>query len=125
MEKDTSPDSNNIERIQKRLKETADKLVLLAPHVGSARQVKEFSSDQRKNALAAEQVRYIQRGESLGAAESLARTSPVYLEKLKALEESYKQAEQVIADWTATMAMLDAARSLLAMSRETMRTLEG
>src|SRR4030095_11371972 len=124
-ENNTSPDSSNIEIIQRRVKESTKRLHELSPHVGAARQVKEFSSDQRKNALAGEQVRYIQRGESLGAAESLARTSPVYLEKLKALEESYKQAETVIAEWQATMATFEAARSLLAMSRETMRTLEG
>jgi hypothetical protein len=35
-----------------------------------------------------EVVRYIQRGESVSAAETLGRTSPIDLEKLKALEEN-------------------------------------
>jgi hypothetical protein len=120
-----TPDNTEIGRIQRRIKDATTKLHELAPHVGSARQVREFSSDQRKNALAAEQIKYIQRGESVAAAENLARSNPVYLEKFKKLEEDYKQAETVIAEWQATMATFEAARSLLAMSRETMRTLEG
>jgi len=119
------PDASVIEGIERRLKEATNKLHELAPLKGAALQIKEFASDQRKNALASEVVRYIARGESVAAAESLGRSSPVYLERLKALEASYKEAEATIAEWQAWMATFEAARSLLAMSRETLRTLEG
>jgi hypothetical protein len=125
MQQNGKPDSSVIEGIERKLKEATAKLHELAPLVGSARTIKEFSSDQRKNALAGEVTRYIQRGESVAASETLGRSSPLYLEKLKALEEHYKQAEATIAQWQATMATFEAARSLLAMSRETLRTLEG
>ena len=88
--------------------------------VGSARQVKEFSSDQRKNALAGEQVRFIQRGESVAGSETLARSSPVYLEKIKDLERSYADACSTIAEWEAIMARFEACRSMLAMARQTL-----
>jgi hypothetical protein len=97
----------------------------LAPVVGAARQVKEFSADQRKNALAAEQIKFIQRGESVSASENLARSAPAYLERFKALEKMYADACATIAEWEAVFARLDACRSMLAMSRETLRTLEG
>jgi thioredoxin-like negative regulator of GroEL len=119
------PDSSTIETIERRLKDSTNKLHELAPLVGAARQVREFASDQRKNALAGEVTRYIQRGESVAAAESFGRSSPLYLERIKALEQSYKDAEATIAEWQATMATFEAARSLLAMSREVMKTLDG
>jgi hypothetical protein len=85
-----------------------------------ARQVKEFSSDQRKNALAAEQVKYITRGESVSASETLARSNPAYIERFKALEKDYADACGTIAEWEATFARYEACRSMLAMARETL-----
>lgn len=118
-------DKSEIDEIAARMGESIKHLRELAPHVGASRQVKEFASDQRKNLLAATQAQYISKGESVAAAEILARSNPVYLTKLTALEESYKQAETVLAEWQATLARFDACRSLLAMSRESMRLLEG
>lgn len=92
----------------------------LSPLVGAARQIKEFSSDQRKNALAGEQVRFIQRGESVAASETLARSSFVYLEKLSSLEKSYSTACGTIAEWEAVFARFEACRSMLAMARTTL-----
>jgi len=113
-------DHKEIEDLQERMKNALARMTTLGPHVGAARQIKEFSADQRKNALASEVTRYIQRGESVAASETLGRSSPLYLEKLKALEETYKQAETVLAEWQITMTKIDSYRSMLAMIRETM-----
>ena len=109
-----------IKRIEKRMQDCITQLRTIAPMVGVARQVKEFSSDQRKNALAAEQVKFIQRGESVAASETLARSSPVYLEKIKDLERSYADACSTIAGWEAIMARFEGCRSLLSMARATL-----
>ena len=118
-------DDKEIKGIQKRMQESLRSIQKLAPLVGIARQVKEFSSDQRKNALAAEQIKFIHKGESVAASEILARSSEAYIEKFKALESGYAHACGVIAEWESVFARLDACRSMLAMSRETLRTLEG
>lgn len=118
-------DDKEIRDIQKRMQECIAAMRKLAPMVGAARQIKEFSSDQRKNALAAEQIKFIQRGESVAASENLARSSPAFIEQFKNLEKSYADACGTIAEWEANFARFEACRSMLAMSRETLRTLEG
>lgn len=118
-------DHTDTQQLENRLRNSVKALHEMAPAVGSARQIREFASDQRKNILAAEQIRYINRGETVSGSETMARTSPIYLEKLKALESSYAEAERVIASWQATMAAYEANRSLLSMSKEVLRTLEG
>jgi hypothetical protein len=118
-------DQSEAQQIEARLKSATRKLHELAPLLGAAKQVREFSSDQRKNALAKAQRRYLERGEGAAGSEALARSDPLYLEALKALAESHTEAERVIAEWTATMASYDAARSLLAMQREGLKILEG
>jgi hypothetical protein len=113
-------DDDQIKDLEERMADCIKKMRAMTALVGAARQIKEFSSDQRKNALAAEQVRFIQRGESVAAAENLARSSPVYLEKFKALEKSYADACGYIAEWEATFARYEACRSMLSMARATL-----
>lgn len=113
-------DDDEIRSIEEKMQDCIGQLRKSAPNVGAARQVKEFSSDQRKNALAAEQVKFIQRGESVTGSETLARNSPVYLEKLSQLGIDYSNACAVIAQWEATMARLEGCRSMLAMARQTL-----
>ena len=118
-------DDKEIRDIQEKIQDCIKSMRKLAPLVGKARQVKEFSSDQRKNALASEQMKYISRGESVAGAEVMARANPAYLERMKALEKDYAESCGVIAEWEATFARYEAARSIHAMLKETMRTLEG
>jgi hypothetical protein len=113
-------DDEQIKDIEKKMQECIKAMRTLAPLVGVARQVKEFSGDQRKNALAAEQIKYIQRGESVAASETMARSNPAYLERFKALEKSYADSCGTIAEWEATFARYEACRSMLAMARETL-----
>lgn len=113
-------DHKEVEELERKIKTALARLVSLGVHVGNARQVKEFSTELRKNALAVEVTRFIQRGESVAASESLGRSSPTYIAKLKQLMEDYAQAETVLAEWQITMTKLDSYRSMLAMLRETM-----
>lgn len=113
-------EDEEIKKIEEKMQECIKQMRTLAPLVGVARQIKEFSSDQRKNVLAAEQVKFIARGESVAAAENLARSSPTYLEKFKALEKSYADSCGTIAEWEATFARFEACRSMLAMARQTL-----
>lgn len=118
-------DHNETQQLENRLRNSVKALHEMAPAVGAAKQVIEFSSDQRKNILAAEQMRYINRGESVAGSETMARTSPIYLEKLKQHEEASRNAHATVASWQATMAAYESNRSLLAMTRETLKTLDG
>lgn len=113
-------DDDEIKNIERRMQECIARMRTLAPLVGAARQIKEFSSDQRKNILAGEQVRFIQRGESVAASETLARSSFVYLENLKSLERNYATACGTIAEWEAVFARFEGCRSMLAMARQTL-----
>jgi hypothetical protein len=113
-------DNSEIQRIQERLKELTRELHDFGPMAGMARQVIEFSSDLRKNCLAKHQRKYIERGEGVAGSEALARSDPLYLEAIKAVQMQVTEAFQVKAKWEATMASFEAARSLLAMNREVM-----
>ena len=108
-------DDKQIRDVQVKMQECIKQMRKLAPLVGIARQVKEFSSDQRKNALAAEVIKYIQRGESAAASEGLARANPAYLEAFKKLQQDYSDACGTIAEWEAVFARFEAARSIHAM----------
>ena len=98
-------EDEQIKAIEEKMTECVAAMRKMAPLVGVARQIKEFSSDQRKNAL---------------AAENLARSSPPYLERFKALETSYADACGTIAEWEAVFARFEACRSMLAMARQTL-----
>lgn len=118
-------DYSETEQIAKRMKGSTRKLHELAAQVGSARQIREFSSDQRKAALAIEVVKALKDGESATAAEHIGRASAAYGQRLETLANQYRDAESTIAQWQAEMASFEAARSLLSFSKESMRQLEG
>lgn len=120
-----TPDDKEIRDIQKKMHECVARLTKLAPLVGMARHVKDFSPDQRKNALAAAMLDPLQRGESAAFAEAKARSDPTYLEKLKQLGKDYSDACATITEWEAVNARLEVARSIHAMLKETVRNLEG
>jgi hypothetical protein len=113
-------EDEEIKNIEKRMTECVAAMRKMTALVGVARQVKEFSSDQRKNVLAAEQIKYIRAGESVAAAENLARSSPTYLAMFKSLEKTYADACGTIAEWEAVFARFEACRSMLSMARATL-----
>lgn len=118
-------DDSEIRTIEKKMKDATAKLHSLIPLIGYAETIIDFASDQRKNALASEAKRFIERGEGAANSENLARSSPLYLQKIKELEASYTEAQRKKYEWKATMCTYEAARSLLARQRETLKTLEG
>ena len=117
------PDHSEIDKIADRLRSSTKKLHELVPLLGMAKQVKEFSSDQRKQALAVEMVKSLKAGEGAAASDAIARASDAYAAKMTQLGKDYAEAERVIAEWKATQASFEAARSLLSMQRENLRQL--
>jgi hypothetical protein len=118
-------DHSETEEIAGRMKSSTRKLHELSSLVGSARQIREFNSDQRKAALSTEVVKFLKSGESATAAEHMGRASEPYQAKLAVLAKQLESAESTIASWSAEMASFEAARSLLSFSKETMRQLDG
>lgn len=118
-------DHSETEKISERMKSSTRKLHELAAHVGSARQVREYDSDRRKNLLAKYVLKALKDGMSATAAETTGRADPAYQEELERLADQLQASETVIASWMAEQASFDAARSLLSFSKETMRNLDG
>lgn len=110
--------------VEKRLKDAATKLHGLVGDVAYARQIKEFSSDQRKMLLAKYVVPVLKEN-SMTAADAIARTSPEYKNELAILERQYQHAERTLAEWAAWQSTFEASRSLLSLSKETLRHLDG
>ena len=117
-----SDHSESVE-IEKRLMQAAKKLQQLAPLLGMAKTVKEYNSDQKKNALSRLVVRFLKAGESVSSAEHQARALPEFEAKMEELQSALENAEKTIADYAGTEAAWNTCRSLLAMSRETIRQL--
>src|SRR5438045_2835721 len=120
-----APDSSAIVQIELRLKGCTKRLHEMAGAVGSAKQIRDFDPDRRKNLLARYVVPHLKAGESAAAAEATARANPAYHVELEKLAEQRESAETAIAQWTAEMASYEAARSLLSMAKMSMQTLEG
>jgi hypothetical protein len=86
--------------------------------VAMARQIKEFSSDQRKGLLARYASPLIRAGESATAAELHARADAAYQRELDELAAQYVKAEKHIAGFDAAHCQYEAARSALSLARE-------
>lgn len=106
--------------LEKRLCAAVDDLRRRTEAVAMARQIKEFSSDQRKNLLARYKFKYRSEVESDAGQESLARADAQYQSELDAMAEQYRKAEHHIGAYDAAYAKFDACRSLLAMARHSL-----
>ena len=104
--------------LQKRMADTVREMDALADEVGVARQVREFSSDQRKRALARAMQAALAGGESAAKAEAEARGSDTYGKELEILSRQLTAAEQSIAKWDVLKITWESVRSMLAMQRE-------
>lgn len=119
-------DHTDVNVISARIMSSTKRLHELADKVGSARQVREFSSEMRKAVLSAEVVKALKEGAtSATEAEHVARSTENYRHKMDQLAEQYRAAEVTIAKFTAEQASFEAARSLLSFSKESLRQLEG
>ena len=119
----SAPDSSEIDKIEWRLKSCSKRLHDLAPHVGGAKQVREFNTDRRKNLLARFTIKALKGGGSYAAAETEGRADPIYGVELEKLAEQYEDAEKTIATWDAEHASFEACRSLLSMAKENLKVM--
>lgn len=112
-------DYTDLTELSRTLMEVTEKLLESAPAVGAARQIREFSSDRRKRALALsiKDVLSVTPNLSATAAENQARTLPGYAEAMKKLQSELQIAEQAIAENEALRARHDSLRSLLSFQK--------
>lgn len=101
--------------IAAKLRDAVQKLHNMSDDVGAARQIKEFSSERRKNLLAKYVARTVDGSQS--ARETAARVHPEYSEEFEVLAKQELEAEKIIARWQAENCRYDAARSLLSFSK--------
>lgn len=111
--------------IAEELREAVDMLQTLSEKVGAARQVKEFSSDRRKNVLAKHMAPYLVQGDSVAKAEYFARTSEHFISDMEQLEREQQDAESVIVSFDVAKCRYEARRSLLSHSRHIQDELQG
>jgi hypothetical protein len=113
--------SDEIEKVQRRLETARNDIHKMAPMVGSAKQVRDYDSDRRKNLLAKHMLPHLKAGGSAAAAEVDARANASYQVEFEALATQREAAEKTIAGWDAAFASFEAARSLNSMLKETWR----
>lgn len=118
-----SADHSDSNAIAQRMKDSCRKLHTLAISVGSARTVREFSTDRRKNLLAKYVAKALKDGESATAAETIGRANVTYQEELEILQEQHQAAETTIAKFAAEQCSFEATRSLLSFEKQSMRDL--
>jgi len=95
------------------------KLSAASKDVAAARTVKEFDSDRRKNALSKSVLEAFKSGaDSTGKAEHMARASEKYEFTMKELASSYTKAEQVLTEFSVSMAKIESLRSIIAVHRQ-------
>lgn len=114
-------DWSDVRELQQRLAETSERISAMASDVGLAKHVVEYDGDRRKRALARQAAAALRGGDSAAKAELEARASEGYAKELAQLGKEHAAALQVIAEWEAAKVAWDTARSLLAMTRETVR----
>jgi len=116
-------DWSDVAALQQRLAETVERINAMASDVGMAKHVLEYDGDMRKKALGRAMAAPMAGGASAAKAEAEARASESYAKEMAVLAKSHLAAEQTVAEFEAMKLTWDTARSLLAMSRESMKNL--
>ena len=116
-------DWTEVAGLQRRLAETVEQINRMAGDVGMAKHVLEYDGDMRKKALARAMAAPIAGGSSAAKAEAEARSSESYAREMTVLAKSHQVAEQTVMEYEAARLVWDTARSLLAMSREQIKSL--
>jgi hypothetical protein len=116
-------DYGDIASLQQRISECSDALSEMAIDLGKAKHCLEFSSDMRKRALARAMQPALAGGDAVSKAEAEGRASPGYEREIAILDRQHEAAEIVVAQWEAKRCCWETARSLLSMSKETIRQL--
>jgi ribulose kinase len=116
-----SADYSETMALQRRLSEAADEMAAITDDVGRSRQIREFSSDQRKRALGRAMQAALAGGESTSKAEAEARASEPYGKELAQLAKELTAAEQTLARWDVLRIKWESARSLLSVQKSQMQ----
>lgn len=116
-------DTKQVYDTERKISETVSAISALVPAYANARQIIDYDADRRKQLLArwARNAISADKGLSAAMADTLARAHPSYDESLALLANDLTSAYEVQARWQSLMARLDAARSILALTRETMK----
>lgn len=119
----SAPDFTDVVHVEKRLRDATNALQEMTGDVASALTVKEFVSERRKNLLASYMSPLVAKGMGVAAAEAEARATAGYVGQVNLQAEQYEAAEKVLAKRDAMRAMFDASRSILSLSKESLRQL--
>lgn len=119
----SNADFNDIAGLQRSLMANANDLWEMAGDLAKARVVREYDSDRKKRILAIGMIALIKAGESAAKAEAEARASEPVKAGMDQLAKELTAAEEVIARHDAVKIAWESCRSLLSMSRETLKQL--
>jgi hypothetical protein len=109
--------------IEKRLKQASNDLNKLAPIYGHAKQVIEIARDRRKNLLADYALLHLKAGESAVSAETRARADAEFKKQFEEQASELETAYSVVGQWDALHVRWETGRSLLALTREQLKTM--
>jgi hypothetical protein len=116
-------DWTEVASLQQRLATTVEQINAMAADVGMAKHIIEYDSNRTKKALARAMAAPLAGGSSAAAAEAEGRASEAYTKEMAQLGKEHAAACQVVSEFEALRLVWDTARSLLAMSREQIKTL--
>ena len=102
--------------LESRMTAAVEELHKRSSAVAMSRQIKEYSSDMRKNLLAKFTAPLL-KDNSATAAETLARANEQYQGELEMQMDQYRTAEKHLAEWDALHCKFEAARSALSLAR--------
>lgn len=119
----TAADFTDSQHAEQRLRDAANRLQRMAKDVAKAKQVREFASDRRKNLLARYQAPLLATT-SYAASEPIARANEAYQAEFEDLAAQFADAEHVLAEWAATNATLEAARSILSLNKTLIQNMQ-
>jgi hypothetical protein len=114
-------DNSDLMELSKALSETVDEMGRMVTAVATAKQVKEYNGELRKNLLARYVAPLLETTKSATAAETLARASSDYQSELSKLAEQFLTAEKHITRFDVLHAKHDAQRSALSLAKEQVR----
>ena len=115
-------DHEDSKKIVKRMREAVNKMYRMSKDVATARQIKEFASERRKNILGKYMSKHWQPKISAAILEMQARNDAEFHTEFEQLVTQTGWAESILAEYAAEMVRYEAARSLMAYGREVHRS---
>lgn len=113
-------DYSTVEDLQRRMVEQCDTLDSLVESVAKARQILNYESDRKKNALAAAVSFEVGQDKTLSVsmAEHRARCNRNYEAQMRTLTKESLEAETIVAQWEVAKLRWETGRSLLSIQKQ-------